>query len=287
MILLRNYYSDSICLTVGVSCCFLSGRMSLPQFSGQSSLFSTAAIDAELFGAADRYRLFAQKIYPLLVRAREVLTRAYCQDNGRPAVEPVWLLGVSLLQFLEGAPDRQALEMLRYHAGWNFALNRQLGQDLFDPTTLVHFRQRLITHGLSRLTFESILQGLLEAGLVERRTAQRLDSMQVFGLVSRMSRLECVRETLRLALRYLEDNGPSPDRPAFWAEQWDRYVATELDYRTEAATLRAKMDQAGRDGWALLDWIKGLDQPALWASAAVELLKRVLTENFVRACDHI
>ena len=28
-------------------------------------------------------------------------------------------------------PDRQAVEMLRYHAGWNFALNRQLGDEVF------------------------------------------------------------------------------------------------------------------------------------------------------------
>ena len=37
------------------------------------------------------------------------------------------LAGVSRLQYLEGVPDRQAVELLRYHAGWNFALNRQFG----------------------------------------------------------------------------------------------------------------------------------------------------------------
>jgi hypothetical protein len=259
--------------------------MSLPQFSSQGCLFSTAALGPELFAEADRYRLFAQKIYPLLAKARGALAQAYCDDNGRPAAEPVVLLGVSLLQFLEGVPDRQAVEMLRYHAGWNFALNRQLGQELFHPTTLTYFRQRLIAHGLSGLVFESILQGLKEAGLVERRGAQRLDSMQIFGLVSRMSRLECVRETLRLALQSIDESSGRWERPGFWKEYWERYVETKLDYRSEAGSLKEKMDHAGRDGWELLDWIKKLKHPELEASSAVPLLERVWKENFVRAPD--
>ena len=56
-----------------------------------------------------------------------LLKKCYCPENGRVALEPVLMLGVSLLQYLDGVPDRQAVELLRYHAGWNFALNRQLG----------------------------------------------------------------------------------------------------------------------------------------------------------------
>src|SRR6266487_3869562 len=84
-----------------------SGNMSLPALDAQSQLFSTAALADEVFSATDRYRLFAQKIYPLLLEVREQVAKAYCADNGRPGIEPVWLLGVSLLQYLEGAPDRQ------------------------------------------------------------------------------------------------------------------------------------------------------------------------------------
>ena len=120
--------------------------MSLPTLDAQSQLFSTAARSDELFAVNDPYRLFTQKIYPLLLQAREELAPAYCADNGRPAVEPVLLLGVSLLQYLEGAPDRQAVELLRYHAGWNFALNRTLGEAVFHPTVLVYFRERLKQH---------------------------------------------------------------------------------------------------------------------------------------------
>ena len=99
------------------------------------------------------------------------------------AIEPVVLLGISILQDLDGVPDRQAVEMLRYHASWNFALNRQLGDRVFHATTLVNFRSRLEEHDQSALGFTTILEALVEAGLVSRQSRQRLDSTQMFGRV--------------------------------------------------------------------------------------------------------
>jgi hypothetical protein len=46
-----------------------------------------------------------------------------CVGNGCVAVEPILVLDVSLLQYLEAIPDCQAVEMLHCHAGWNFAWN--------------------------------------------------------------------------------------------------------------------------------------------------------------------
>src|SRR5687768_11800033 len=166
--------------------------MSLPAFSTQGSLFSTASLASSLFGESDRYRLFAKLVYPCLVKARAQMESCYCPENGRVAIEPVLLLGVSILQYLEGLPDRLALEMLRYHAGWNFALNRQIGDELFHPTTLVNFRQRLIDKQLSALAFQAVLEGLIKAELVPKAHRQRLDSTQIFGCVCRMSRLDCM-----------------------------------------------------------------------------------------------
>lgn len=72
--------------------------MSLPTFSTQAELFSTAGLASSLFAPTDRYRLFAQIVYPALVGAREELEKCYCADHGRVAVEPILMLGVSLLQ---------------------------------------------------------------------------------------------------------------------------------------------------------------------------------------------
>jgi transposase len=254
--------------------------MSLPRFSTQSTLFSTAALSSSLFPKGDRYRLFASLVYPRLVAAREQLEACYCRDNGRLAIEPVLLLGVSLLQFLDGQPDRAALEMLRYHAGWNFALNRQLGDELFHVTSLVNFRQRLLENELSALGFQAILDGLMDAGLVARQNRQRLDSTQIFGRISRMSRLECVREALRLALEELHSLKGNESRPQFWPALWERYVESKLDYRTEVSVLQQKMTLAGIDAGQLLDWLSQLTHKEPSQGEQVKLLERVWKENF-------
>lgn len=254
--------------------------MSLPEFSTQSFLFSTAALSSSLFPESDRYRLFAKLVYPRLVKVRPQLAASYSAQEGRPAIEPLLLLGVSILQFLDGEPDRAAVEMLRYHAGWNFALNRQLGDALFHPTTLVNFRQRLLEHNLSAVGFQAILDGLVEAGLVARQTRQRLDSTQMFARVSRMSRLECVRETLRLALQELESTTAGVPRPDWWPLLWERYVETKLDYRVEAPVLRQKMDDAGSDAARLLAWVGQLAASEAGKGEQFKLLERAWNDNF-------
>src|ERR1700758_925075 len=98
--------------------------MSLPQFDVQGSLFeSLGAIAPELFADNDKYKLFAKKVWPVLASCREQLLECYDSENGRPGVEPVVLLGVLIFQFLERAPDRQAVEMVKYHLGWKLALH--------------------------------------------------------------------------------------------------------------------------------------------------------------------
>jgi len=254
--------------------------MSLPAFSAQSELFSVAGYSRELFSATDRFRLFARQVYPVLARVRSELEACYCAANGRVAVEPVLLMGVSVLQYLEGLPDRQAVEMLRYHAGWNFALNRQVGDDLFHPTTLVNFRQRLLGHDLSAIGFQAVLDALIEAGLVARQSRQRLDSTQVFGRVSRMSRLDCLRESMRLALQELAESLPEAQRPDWWSELWDKYVESQTDYRASLETLARKMMEAGQAAQRVLGWLTGASDKKLVQAKQAQLLARVFAEQF-------
>jgi hypothetical protein len=254
--------------------------MSLPVFSTQAELFSTAGLSGSLFAPTDRYRLFAQKVYPALAGIRAQLEACYCADNGRLAIEPVLLLGVSLLQYLEALPDRQAVDLLRYHAGWNFALNRQVGDALFHPTTLVNFRQRLLDHDLGTIGFALVLEALVAAGLVARQSRQRLDSTQMFGRVSRMSRLDCVRQSLRLALEELAEQVPEPARPEWWPLLWERYVDSQADYRAPLETLARKMVEAGNDAQQLLGWLATPAAKELRLGKQTTLLARVFGEQF-------
>jgi len=254
--------------------------MSLPDFSTQTELFSTAGLAGSLFGPTDRYRLFAKLVYPHLVAQRNDLAKGYCADNGRVALEPVLMLGTSILQYLDGVPDRQATEMLHYQAGWNFALNRQLGDEVFHPTSLVNFRHRLEEQGQSALGFQTILEALQGAGLVSRQSRQRLDSTQMFGRVSKMNRLDCVRESLRLALEELAQSLAEAARPPWWLCLWERYVESQADYRASSETLAGKLVQAGTDVQRLLGWLADQPTKALAQGEQVLLLARVFGEQF-------
>jgi hypothetical protein len=176
-------------------------------------------------------------------------------------------------------PDRQAVEMLKYHAGWNFALNRQVGDGLFHPTTLVNFRQRLVAHDLSSLGFTAILDALIAAGLVARQSRQRLDSTQMFGRVSRMNRLDCVRESLRLALEELAVALEASARPEWWPRLWERYVESQADYRASLESLTRKLVEAGSDTQTLLTWLAQAQDPSWAQGAQVQLLARVFREQ--------
>ena len=254
--------------------------MSLPDFSTQAELFSTAGLSASLFAPTDRYRLFAKLVYPAVATHRAGLEKCYCADNGREALEPVLMMGASILQYLDGMPDRQAVEMLRYHAGWNFALNRQLGDEVFHPSSLVNFRHRLQEHQQSAAAFTIILDALEKAGLVSRQSRQRLDSTQMFGRVAKMNLLDCVRESLRLALQELESTLAPEARPIFWRGLWERYVESQTDYRASSETMARKLAESGADAWQLLEWLRQPGRTELASATQAQLLARVLAEQF-------
>lgn len=254
--------------------------MSLPKFDLQGFLFeSLGSIAPDLFGEKDKYKLFATKVWPLLAGCRDELAQCYEPENGRPGIEPVVLLGVLIFQFMERVPDRQAVEMVKYHLGWKLALNLKLGADGFHPSTLVHFRQRLLEAGKSGMAFGVVLKALEEEGFIAKRSRQRLDSTHILGAVARMSALECVRETLAVALDELEGKLRKDQRPQFWEELWERYVESKLDYKSAEETLQSKRRQAGADCLRLLEWLEPLGAEVREAKG-VALLRKVLSQQY-------
>jgi transposase len=259
--------------------------MSLPQFDVQGSLFeSLGAIAPDLFSEGDKYKLFAKKIWLVLAGCREQLMECYEVDNGRPGVEPVVLLGVLIFQFLERVPDRQAVELVKYHLGWKLALNLKLSEGGFHATTLVYFRQRLIEHGKAEVAMRAVLEALQKEGLVPKRSKQRLDSTHVLGAVARLSALECVRETLALALEELKPKLVVEPRPEFWELLWERYLESQLDYKSSEETLQAKRRQAGDDCLRLLQWLEPCPNE-LRQGKQVSLLREVFAQQFVVEAD--
>jgi transposase len=143
----------------------------------------------------------------------------------------------------------------------------------------VYFRQRLLEHAKSDLAFGAVLEALHQAGLLPKRCRQRLDSTHVVAAVANLSGLECVRETLRLALEELAEALPEAARPAFWPLLWDRYVESKVDSRSSAEALQEKFRQAGADGFGLLQWLECLKSDLRYGTQ-VEVLAEVLGQRF-------
>jgi hypothetical protein len=252
--------------------------MSLPARDLQKSFFDVSFLAGNLFDGRDPYSVFRREIWPALEAKRPELAAMYCADNGRPAIEPVQMAGVTLLQFMEKVPDRQAVQHVRFHLGWKHALGLQVSDAGFHATSLVYFRQRLLENEKGRVIFDGLLQGLEDQDLIRRRGVQRLDSTHILGLVSSMSRLEMTRETIRLFLERLERSGRLGEAPG-WEALRERYLDCEIAWhKLSKEALAEKFRQAGEDMAALIQWASRQKE---WAEHdATKLLKRVFGEQF-------
>jgi hypothetical protein len=260
----------------------MEDNMTLPARDRQASFFDVSFLAEGLFGPNDPYSLFRKEVLPALEAKREDLCRMYCPDNGRTPIEPVILAGVTLLQFMEKAPDRKAGENVRLHLGWKHALGLPVNYEGFHATNLVHFRNRLLEHDQERLAFDAILHQLHTKGLVKRGGKQRLDSTHILGLVSQMSRLELTRETIRLFLEVVERLALQ-GKLAGWDLLRDRYIESDIPWhKLSKVRLAEKFQEAGVDMQDLVRWSK--DQPVLKEHEKTQLLCRVFAEQF-EVCD--
>ena len=252
--------------------------MSVPQQDFQASFFDTSFLTQALFDAQNPYEIFRREIYPALQERRAELCQLYCLDNGRPGLEPVLLAGVTLLQFIEKVPDRQAVELLRLHLGWKHALGLRIDDPGFHPTSLVTFRERLTGSADGRLLFDIILRFLHGKSFVKRHGKQRLDSTHVLAAVARMGRLEVVRETLRLFLETIQRRRLEGSLPE-WSLFHDRYIDCDIAWhKVGKDQLIRKHQQAGRDMHRLLQWVR--DIPELAGHKQTQLLRRVFDEQY-------
>src|SRR5260370_36168113 len=226
--------------------------MSVRPIDGQRSFYHTDYLAGNLFGPANRYRLFREKIWPKLLELGPKLDALYCADNGRTPIEPVVLCGVTLLQFMERAADRRAREQVVYHLGWKYALDLALDVGGFHSTVLVYFCDRLEEKTAERMIFDGIVQLLVELGLVKKKGKQRLDSTHIVGYVKAMSWMECALETLRLGLEDLACDTGTKKRPEFWSRLWGIYVESNLNWRLSKTERSSRQQPSWADMSELL-----------------------------------
>lgn len=199
--------------------------------------------------------------------------------TGRGGINPVLLSFVLVLQFLENLSDRQAAEMARLRMDWKYALRQELTWSGFDYSSLCNFRKRLYAHGGEYALFEQVVSYLQGLGYLKSKR-QRTDATHVLGAVERLSRLELVWETLRLAL------GALINADAKWVIRQlpsafvSHYSQKRGDYRLSKAQAERAMADAGRDGLWLLSHIEQ-NGDAQWQDLAeILVLRQVLEQQF-------
>ncbi|MEI7645098.1 MAG: IS1182 family transposase [Chloroflexales bacterium] len=210
--------------------------------------------------------------------------------EGQPAVSPVRLALVTLLQFWEGLTDRQAADAVRTRIDWKYLLCLELTDLGFHHTVLSEFRTRLLLHSAERRLFDAILAGAQERGLLKAGGRQRSDSTHVLGAVRAMTRLEIVTETLRHALNVLATTHPEWLRAHTTAEWVDRYGLRASEYRLPKGQEKrdAWAEQVGRDGRALLRAVYAEPEGnELREQQAIEMLRCVWLQNFVTVDERL
>ena len=214
--------------------------------------------------------LFRDHIRPAIEMRRDALEAMYAPVMGRPEADPVLLLGVTELQALERVPDRQASERCFFDLRWRLALGIPDDWKGVHPSTLAYFRKRLGKNGQAKLVLDAGLEAMRTAGYLGTRRAVRIDSTHVLAELTVMSRLECVRETLRLALEFLTAWGG----PTVWEPWFSRYA----DRNPKDLGLPT-MTQAGTDIRDVLHRVETLGNSATQADP-VRLLQRVFADQF-------
>lgn len=205
--------------------------------------------------------------------------------TGRPAVAPWRLALITLFQFLEDLPDRQAADAVRSRLDWKYALGLELTDSGFDFSLLSDFRARLIEHGQESLLLDTLIEKFILQGWIKVRGKQRTDSTHVIGAVRRLTRLELLGETMRAALNELASADPEWLRPQITEALVKRY-----GHRVEEGRLpkgEAKREryavEIGQEGFALLDQLDQVKAAHLRELPTVQTLRLIWSQQFL--CD--
>jgi transposase len=232
----------------------------------------------------------------MYMQMRDVLGTIYRNEQfadlfagrGRPVVPPWRLALVTVMQFAEGLPDRQAADAVRARIDWKYALGLELTDAGFDYSVLSEFRARLVAGSAEGRLLDVLVEACTQQGYLKARGTQRTDSTHVLAAVRTLYRLERVAETLRATLNALARVAPdwlrtqvSPD----WYDRYGRRIEEERLPKGQQAR-RTYATQVGADGQQLLDAVDASSAPeAVRQVAEVATLRRIWSQQFTRAQD--
>jgi transposase len=165
--------------------------------------------DEELFEATVPERHYLRRVKEVIdfERFRPILADAYCNDHGRPAVEPLLLLKLEFLEYQYNHSDRQVIEHARSNMAYRYFLDLSLHSSLPHHTLLTYFRQRL---GVKRhqQVFDAVVGQAREKGLVKDRLRLK-DATHVIANIAIPTTIALVAQTRERLLQALKPWAPT------------------------------------------------------------------------------
>lgn len=162
---------------------------------------------------------------------------------------------MTVLQFAEDLPDREAADAVRDRIDWKYALGLELTDTGFDFTVLSKFRKRLVRGNAEHRLLDELLTVCTAKGLIKKRGRARTDSTHVLAKVRSLNRLGNLIETMRLVLNTLATSNPewlSAWIPETWFERYgERFESFRLPRGQDKTRDLAEI--TGEDGFRLLE----------------------------------
>ena len=238
----------------------------------------TAQIGQTILAPHNVYRQIGDR-FDQIFPDEQVFAHLY-DTQGRGAIPPLLLALVTVFQMLEKVPDRTAAEFVASRIDWKYALHLPLTYPGFHFTDLYAFRTRLLEHGQERLVFDQLLVRMKELGLIKPKGKVRSDATHVLAVVERLSQLELVTESLRVALQAVLQAAPKWVKTALPAAFLDRYERRQSEYGLSQTQVQEKLGQAGKDAFWFLVQIDRSAPEAIRHLSEVETLRTVLAQQF-------
>jgi len=206
--------------------------------------------DQEIFEATVPEDHYLRRVKDVIdfERFRPILADAYCNDQGRPAIEPLLLLKLEFLQYQYNHSDRQVMMHACSNMAYRYLLDLSLHSSLPHHTLLTYFRQRLGAERHQQI-FDAMVGQARERGLVKDRLRLK-DATHVLANIAIPTTIALVAQTRERLLQALE-----PWAPAEVSCQRQR--AEQIRQRTE--------DLSGAE--RLLERVVHLRELVAWAEA--------------------
>ena len=140
--------------------------MSLPPRITYSVPDETARVARAIFPTGNLYMQWYDTFGTLF---KDQDFAALFSTEGQPALSPMRLCLVLLLQFAEGLSDRQAAEAVRTRIDWKYLLCLELTDTGFHYSVLSEFRTRLPDEKMEQRLFKKLLNHFRDKELLKQR----------------------------------------------------------------------------------------------------------------------